>query len=98
VLDEVERHLHENDAGRYNKANLSDIFEYMSEDLADRVFSTLADRLRSGGRIAYWNLLVPRAPSPALDGKLTHLDELSQRLWRQDRSWFYRDFRIDQVS
>jgi S-adenosylmethionine-diacylglycerol 3-amino-3-carboxypropyl transferase len=97
VVDEVERHLHECDAGRYNKANLSDIFEYMSEELADRVFGALADRLRSGGRIAYWNLLVPRAPSEKLGDKLTALSELSDKLWRQDRSWFYRAFRVDEV-
>ncbi len=81
-------------AGSYSKANLSDIFEYMSPELNAAVFGLLADRLRSGGRVAWWNLLVPRSVPDSLHDRLRPLPDLSQRLWEQDRSWFYRSFHV----
>ena len=97
VCDEIETHMASVDAGIYSKANLSDIFEYMSQDAADRLFELFTRGMRSGGRIAYWNLLVERHPSARLAGRLRSLDELSQRLWRRDRAWFYRSFELLEI-
>ena len=83
-------------AGSYSKANLSDIFEYMTPELNHAVFSLLAARLRPGGRVAWWNLLVPRTVPTDLQDELRPLTELSTRLWEQDRSWFYRAFHVAQ--
>jgi S-adenosylmethionine-diacylglycerol 3-amino-3-carboxypropyl transferase len=83
-------------AGSYSKANLSDIFEYMTPELNHAVFELLSQRLRPGGRIAWWNLLVPRSVPEDLQGTLHPLNELSNRLWREDRSWFYRAFHVAQ--
>lgn len=81
-------------AGSYSKANLSDIFEYMSPELSGSVFALLSERLRPGGRIAWWNLLVPRSVPPELQPSLRPLPELSEQLWAEDRSWFYRAFHV----
>lgn len=97
VIDELERFLMALPPGRFSKANLSDIFEYMSAGLAEQVFKTLAERFRRGGRLAYWNLLVPRHRPESLAWALKPLRSLSRDLWRGDRSWFYRDFCIDEV-
>ena len=97
VTDELERYLTGLPRGTFSKAGLSDIFEYMSPALCEQVLATLADRFRAGGRLAYWNLLVPRRPSPALAGRLRSLDELADGLWHRDRSWFYRAFRVEEV-
>ncbi|MEE2786230.1 MAG: DUF3419 family protein [Myxococcota bacterium] len=94
---EIEQVLYTGAHGRFSKANLSDIFEYMSEALAENVFRALGERLRTNGRIAYWNLLVPRQSPPELASYFTHMSDLSHRLWRRDRSWFYRAFHIEQV-
>jgi S-adenosylmethionine-diacylglycerol 3-amino-3-carboxypropyl transferase len=82
--------------GSFSKANLSDIFEYMSPDLNAAVFGLIADRLRPGGRIAWWNLLVPRTVPQELQSPLNLLTELSEALWLKDRSWFYRAFHVAQ--
>lgn len=80
-----------------DKANLSDIFEYMSADAARTLFERLAATSRPGARFAYWNLLVPRRGAELLPGRLRRLDELSDRLHREDRTWFYGAFHVDEV-
>jgi len=97
VHEELETFLKNVPAGSFNKGNFSDIFEYMSAELVDKVFFVLAGQFRPGGRIAYWNLLVPRTRPEKLAARLRPLRKLSLDLWKRDRSWFYRDFHIDEV-
>ncbi len=98
VTDELERYLVSCPVGSFSKANLSDVFEYMSDAASDAMFAVLAERLRTGGRLAYWNLLVPRTPPSSLQHRLRPLKQLGERLHRIDRTWFYRSFHIDQVQ
>ena len=97
VTDELERFISGRPHGAFSKANLSDIFEYMSEELTEHLLGALARRMRPGGRLAYWNLLVPRSRPESLAAELRPLDTLAARLWAKDRSWFYRDFRVEEI-
>ena len=97
VEGELETFLLSRPKAAFNKVNLSDVFEYMSADHSEQMFLLLADRLPAGGRIAYWNLLVPRRPSQALSARLRPLDTVAHALWLRDRAWFYRSFHIDEV-
>ena len=72
--------------GYFQKANLSDLFEYLSEEECNALFEELALGMTVGGRIAYWNLLVPRQSN---QNDFTLLEELSQALWKKDRCFFY---------
>jgi len=98
VTDELEHYVAARPAGSFNKANLSDVFEYMSEEASQHMFAVLARCMRAGGRLAYWNLLVPRAPEASLQHRLKPLTETSERLHAIDRTWFYRSFHIDEVQ
>ena len=82
---------------RFDRANLSDIFEYMSQENATRLFETLADHANPGGRFAYWNMMVPRRGSEYLPKRLEFLPELSRELFLADKTFFYRDFVVDRV-
>ena len=82
---------------RIDRANLSDIFEYMSQENATALFAKLADHSSSGARLAYWNMMVPRHGSEYLPGRLRALPELSKRLFLADKTFFYRDFVVDEV-
>lgn len=86
-LGELEQLLDARPAGTFSHGAFSDAFEYMSPGLADAVFARLHDRFRPG-RIAWWNLLVPRAPSAGW----RILEAESARLHAQDRAWFYSRF------
>lgn len=77
------------DAGNVDFANLSDIFEYMSDSEFEQNVDRLSDMLNLNGRAAYWNMQNRRYinnPDFSFDRVL------SQRLFSQNHSWFYRDF------
>ena len=81
----------------FDRANFSDIFEYMSEENATALFGRIADSARPGARLAYWNMMVPRRASDLLPSRYRHLGELSRRLFLEDKAFFYRDFVVEEV-
>jgi S-adenosylmethionine-diacylglycerol 3-amino-3-carboxypropyl transferase len=83
--------------GTFTKANVSDVFEYMSEDASAALFRAFAEHMKPGGRICYWNLLVPRQSPAALADRFTLLEDLSRSLWEKDRSFLYRAFHVEEV-
>lgn len=82
---------------RFDRANLSDIFEYMSPENATALFSRLADASRSGARVAYWNMMVPRHGAEYLPKRFRALPELSRHFFLADKTFFYRDFVVEDV-
>lgn len=76
---------------KFDFFNLSDIFEYMSgqefEENTEHLRSISAD----GARIAYWNMQNKRYIT---ENGFEADRPLSDELFRQNRSWFYRDFLI----
>ena len=86
------------ESGHYSKANLSDLFEYLSEEQTEGFLRTLAEGMRVGGRIAYWNLLVPRSRPESLAHLLKPHPELAKSLWEKDRNPFYGAFHIEEIT
>ena len=99
VTDTLENHLEHCRDNTYNKANLSDVFEYMSEDSCSAVFHLLVDKCQPGGRLAYWNLFTPRSPPDILLEKqlLRSLSEIESELHRKDRVHFYSSFHVEEL-
>jgi S-adenosylmethionine-diacylglycerol 3-amino-3-carboxypropyl transferase len=81
----------------YDRFNLSDVFEYVSTPAAERMFDDIARCGRAGGRVAYWNMMVPRARPLRLAERLRPLDEDSSRLHRRAMTFFYGAFRVDEL-
>ena len=80
-----------------DKVNLSDIFEYMSEANTAELLERLSDASRPGGRLAYWNMLAPRRRPESLAGKLRPREDLANRLFSQDKAFFYSAFIVEEV-
>jgi S-adenosylmethionine-diacylglycerol 3-amino-3-carboxypropyl transferase len=80
-----------------DRFNLSDIFEYMSEENSCRLLDKLAAAGRRGGRLAYWNMLVPRSRPASLANRLQPLPDLAGKLHRQDKAFFYSRFIVEEV-
>ena len=97
VTDELGRHLDAAAPGRYSQANLSDLFEYLSAAETEALLGKLVRALRPGGRLAWWNLFVPRAPGPASRARLRAHAGAAAELWRADRAFFYRAFVLEEV-
>lgn len=82
--------------GQFRYMNLSNIFEYMSTELFQETATQLAEGLEKGGRLAYWNLMVPRHLSTVAPDKLKELQPLSSQLTSEDKGFFYHCFLIDE--
>ena len=89
VHDEIERFLPASGDGGFSCYALSDIFEYMSEGAAGRLFGALWRASRDGARISYREMMVPRSRPAWLREALVEDEELGARCHRQDRSFFY---------
>ena len=80
-----------------DRYNLSNIFEYMSPQNYHRVLHQLIRAGRPGSRLAYWNLLAERRRPESMANRLRPLTELSSYLYRQDKSFFYSAFILEEI-
>jgi S-adenosylmethionine-diacylglycerol 3-amino-3-carboxypropyl transferase len=78
--------------------NLSDIFEYMSAENTETLLRNLAAAGAKGGRLAYWNMMVPRSRPESLKHMLKPLDALSRALHAKDKAFFYRAFVVEEIA
>ncbi len=80
---------------KYDFFYLSDIFEYMSDLEFGQNIETLKKRVKNGSKILYWNMQNRRY----IRNDTFVLDEnLSQKLFEQNKAWFYRDLLIYEVK
>jgi S-adenosylmethionine-diacylglycerol 3-amino-3-carboxypropyl transferase len=84
--------------GSIDRFNLSDIFEYIPVEAADRIFGDIARSGRPGGRMAYWNTEAPRRSPRSLAHRVRPLDDLSRRLHREAMTFFYRAFYVEEFT
>lgn len=83
--------------GPFDGFNLSDIFEYMSEQEAEVAYRRLLARAAPGCRFVYWNMMVPRRVPPALADQVLRLGEMERDLSARDKAFFYSDLVIEEV-
>jgi S-adenosylmethionine-diacylglycerol 3-amino-3-carboxypropyl transferase len=83
---------------RVDKYNLSDIFEYMSQDNTAKLLAQLSEASGPGGRLAYWNMLAPRSRPSQLAAQLRPRPDLAKPLFLQDRAFFYSALIIEDVA
>lgn len=93
----LEEFLEEAGENSIDRFNLSDIFEYMSQENYHRLLHALTHAGRAGGRLAYWNMLVPRSRPQSMADSLQPLPELAARLHRQDKAFFYSAFVVEEI-
>lgn len=82
---------------KYDAFNLSDIFEYMSEENTATLLGKIADASRPGARLAYWNMLAPRSRPGSMAHRLVHHTAEANALLETDRAFFYSRFVIEEV-
>jgi S-adenosylmethionine-diacylglycerol 3-amino-3-carboxypropyl transferase len=82
---------------RFDRCNLSDVFEYVSPDEYEALLSQLTRVCRPGARLVYWNMLAPRTRPASLAGVLHPAAERAARLHPEDRAFFYSRLVIENV-
>jgi S-adenosylmethionine:diacylglycerol 3-amino-3-carboxypropyl transferase len=93
----LEDFLSSADQSSIDHFNLSDVFEYMSEENYIRLLEQLVRVGRPAGRLAYWNMLVPRSRPAVLAPSLRSHAGLAQYLHRRDKACFYSAFIIEEI-
>lgn len=86
------------DGRAYNGFNLSDIFEYLDEETCRRLHAAVVRRALPGARIAYWNMLATRSLPAGMEDRVTPRQDLADALFARDRAFFYRAFRVEEVT
>ena len=83
---------------RFQRFNLSNIFEYRSEENFHAALSRLADSASSGARLFYWNMLVPRSSPDSLRHRLMPLADQAAALHARDKAFFYSRVVLEEVK
>lgn len=89
----IEEHLKEVDF-KYNKFNLSDIFEYMSDNVFETTMKIITKSSVKEAKIAYWTLFVPRKIPALLRDELHYHHKMSDELFRTSKTFFYESFNL----
>lgn len=97
VSSSLEKHFAEHSLDRYDAMNLSDIFEYMSEETSHMLLRKIVQQSNVGARLAYWNMLAPRSRPESMSDVLFPLASLADELFQKDQAFFYSRFVVEEV-
>ncbi len=89
--------LDEQPAGSLSALYLSDLFEWVSADAHEAMLRTIARVARPGGRMIYWNLLVPRSRPASLADRIAVHDDEARALHRRDLAFVYGSFHVESI-
>ncbi len=78
--------------------NLSDIFEYMSASNTEAILGRCVDHGLAGGRLVYWNMLVPRSRPDTLADRLHPRENIAGRLFLRDKAFFYSRLVVEEIA
>ena len=79
---------------QFDGFKLSDIFEYMSDDVFSQQAHFFSSIARKNARLVYWNLMIPRKISEISHGfEINEL--LMSKLKKRDKGYFYGDLIIE---
>ncbi len=74
----------------FDAFNLSDIFEYMDNNLTNSIFKMIEEHSNKGARIAYWNMMADRFIPK--NSSFEYKKDLSNKFYKQDKAFFYKRF------
>lgn len=81
--------------GKFDRFNLSNIFEYMDPEVFDVTAQSILDCANPKARFAYWNLMVKREMS-SIKNELQSLDDFEN--WAErDQGFFYMQFVLEKL-
>ena len=97
LSETVETFIERDDVEYISKYNLSDIFEYMSDEQMCKIFKKMFTKSVSGSKVAYWNMLADKRASKYFEN-LEYKEEQSKKLLNKDKAFFYSKFIIEEIK
>ncbi|MBI4527123.1 MAG: DUF3419 family protein [Deltaproteobacteria bacterium] len=83
--------------GSVSKFNLSDIFEYMSQESFEQTLDQIVHASSSPARLAYWTLFVPRCVPTVLSRRAVS-SRAATNLYDLTRTFFYGSFNLWNIN
>jgi len=81
----------------YSAFNLSNVFEYMSDNEYAETVKEIIRVSKDGARVAFWTLFIPRDVPSQLAGSIKVCPVTSARLTAADRTFFYGGFHLANI-
>lgn len=97
LSETVESFIDRDDVDYISKYNLSDIFEYMSDEQMCQIFKKIFTKSNVGTKIAYWNMLADKRGSKYFKN-LEYKEKQSKELLNKDKAFFYSKFIIEEIK
>lgn len=97
LSESVETFIDRDDVDYISKYNLSDIFEYMSDEQMCKIVEKMFTKSKSGTKIAYWNMLADKRASKYFE-KLEYKENESKELLNKDKAFFYSKFILEEIK
>lgn len=98
VRSDLEGYLSPLPEGALSALYLSDLFEWVSPEHHKAMLEAIAAKTRPGGRLVYWNLLVPRSRPESLASVIEVHPQLSRELHGRDPAFVYGSFHVESVT
>lgn len=87
--------LKKDGSGSYDRFNLSNIFEWMTNEVFNGIIREVLDLARPGSRLAWrYTFARPRELDAENLSRLVYEPELSDALFKQDRAFIYESFHV----
>ena len=97
LSESVETFIEREDVDYISKYNLSDIFEYMSDEQMCKIYEKIFTKSGAGTKVAYWNMLADKRASKYFDN-LIYREKESQELLKKDKAFFYSKFIVEEIK
>jgi len=97
LSESVETFIERDDVDYISKYNLSDIFEYMSDEQMCGIIEKMFTKSSKGTKIAYWNMLADKRASKYFEN-LIYKEKESKKLLNKDKAFFYSNFIIEEIK
>lgn len=97
LSETIESFIERDDVEYISKYNLSDIFEYMSDEQMCQIFEKIFTKSSPGTKIAYWNMLADKRASKYFEN-LEYKEKQANELLNKDKAFFYSKFIIEEIK
>ena len=97
LSESVETFIEREDVDYISKYNLSDIFEYMSDEQMCKIYEKIFTKSGTGTKVAYWNMLADKRASKYFKN-LIYKENESQELLKKDKAFFYSKFIVEEIK
>jgi pyruvate,water dikinase len=94
----LEQYLSHAEKESIDSFNLSDVFEYVSEDNYKSIMKLIACASKPGARVVYWNMMAPRTSKGSKLDQIRPLVEITDRLFEENQTFFYSRFVVEEVD